>query len=321
MDRYHVTAMTEEAVRHLSCRPGKIIVDGTLGGAGHARRICKEIRPNGFLIGIDRDRDAVEHARSVLLQCGAKVHIVHANFVELPDILHRLQLPAADGILLDLGLSLHQIEASGRGFSFNRDEPLDMRMDVEKGPTAEELVNSESETALTRLFRQYGEEPRSRSIARRIVATRKKSRIRTSRQLADIVLSALPAKARHGRKIHPATRAFMALRIAVNRELEHLERFLEFAIDCLNPGGRLCVLSFHSLEDRMVKHRFQSLAGSCSCPPGFPICVCGQQAVVELVTRKALRPSPQEIEANPMSRSTRMRVVEKTGPVPATDET
>ena len=311
MGRYHVTAMTVEAVRHLNCRPGKIVVDATLGGAGHARRICERIGPDGFLIGIDRDRDAVEHARSVLPGCGARVQLFHANFVELPDILRSLQLPAADGILLDLGLSLHQIEASGRGFSFNRNEPLDMRMDVEKGPTAEEIVNAQSETQLHRLFRQYGEEPRSRNIARRIVAMREKTRIRTSQQLAEVVISALPAKARRGRKIHPATRTFMALRIAVNRELEHLETFLKFAIDCLNPGGRLCVLSFHSLEDRIVKRRFRHLASNCSCPPGFPVCVCGRQAAVKLVTRKVQRPSQQEVESNPMSRSTRMRVVEK----------
>jgi 16S rRNA (cytosine1402-N4)-methyltransferase len=286
-------------------------VDGTLGGAGHARRICEKILPDGILIGIDRDKDAVVHARSFLPQCGARVHIFHANFVELREILLRLQLPAVDGILLDLGLSLHQIETSGRGFSFNRDEPLDMRMDAAKGTTAEELVNTESETALSRLFRLYGEERRARSIARRIVSVRSNDRIRTSRQLADVVVSALPAKERHGRKIHPATRTFMALRIAVNRELDHLETFLEFAIDCLNPDGRLCVLSFHSLEDRIVKRRFQVLASNCSCPPKFPVCICSRQAMVKPVTRKAQRPSQQEVETNPMSRSTRMRVVEK----------
>jgi len=286
-------------------------VDGTLGGAGHALRICEQIRPDGVLIGIDRDADAVAHARSVLPQCGARVQLIHANFVELPDILHRLRLPAADGILLDLGLSLHQIESSGRGFSFSRDEPLDMRMDIGNGLTAEELVNSESESGLSRIIWRYGEEPRSRRIARRIVSVRKENRIRTSRQLADIVISALPAKARRSRKIHPATRTFMALRIAVNRELDHLEAFLESAIDCLNPGGRLCVLSFHSLEDRMVKRRFQAMASECSCPPDFPVCVCQKRAMVKLITRKAQRPTPQEIEINPMSRSTRMRVAEK----------
>lgn len=303
--------MPAEAVRHLNCRPGSVMVDGTLGGAGHARRICEKIRPDGVLVGIDRDPDAVAHARGVLPQCGAAVHLVHANFVELPEILHRLQLPAADGILLDLGLSLHQIEASGRGFSFTRSEPLDMRMDAATGPTAEELVNTESERKLSELLQRYGEESRARRIARRIVSVRGKNRIRTSRQLADIVVSALPPAARHSRRIHPATRVFMALRIAVNRELEHLEAFLDTAVDWLNPGGRLCVLSFHSLEDRIVKHRFRDLASDCSCPAAFPVCVCSRQAQVRLVTPKALRPSRREAEANPMSRSTRMRVVEK----------
>ena len=311
MDRYHVTALPVEAVRSLNCRPGKIMVDATLGGAGHARRICKEILPGGVLIGIDRDADAVENARRVLPQCGARVHIFHANFVELPQILHRLQLTAADGILADLGLSLHQIEASGRGFSFNRDEPLDMRMDVDTETTAEEIVNTESEAALSRLFHQYGEERRARRIARRLVAARKKARIRTSGQLADLGVSAMPSAARRHRKIHPATRVFMALRIAVNRELENLEAFLEAAIGCLRPGGRLCVLSFHSLEDRIVKRRFRALASNCSCPPKLPVCTCDRKAVVKQMTKKAQRPSQQEIEANPMSRSTRMRVVEK----------
>ena len=311
MARYHVTAMAEEAVQSLNCRPGNIVVDGTLGGAGHARRICERILPGGILIGIDRDADAIEHADETLAQCGATVHIFHADFTRLREILHRLNIPAVDGILLDLGLSLHQIEASGRGFSFQRDEPLDMRMNPDDELTAEQLVNRESEKGLYRLFRDFGEEKRAGRIARRIVSERRKNRIRTSGQLAAVVLSALPAKERRRRKIHPATRVFMALRIAVNRELEQLQRFLDFAVDCLNPGGRLCVLSFHSLEDRIVKRRFKDWAGSCSCPPALPVCTCGQKAVVTLVTKRVKRPSQQEIESNPMARSTRMRVVEK----------
>ncbi len=314
MHYHHLPAMPGEVIDFLNCRPPRTYADCTLGGAGHAIRICEKIVPGGTLIGIDQDLDAVENARSVLTRCGAHVHIVHDNFVNLPEILARLGISAVDGMLLDLGLSLHQIEASGRGFSFNRDEPLDMRMNTADDKTAEDIVNNESEANLVRILRDFGEERRARSIARKIAYVREKEAIRSSRQLARIVIEALPAKARYGGKIHPATRVFMALRIAVNRELERLKKFLADAADYLNPGGRLCVLSFHSLEDRIVKQRFVALARGCTCPPSIPQCVCGNKPVARIVTRKVVRPKRAEVDANPMARSTRLRVLEKLTP-------
>ena len=311
MQFHHVPAMPTETVDYLNCKPGKIYVDCTLGGSGHALRICEKIQPNGVLIGIDQDADATNHARQALRSCQAVVHIVHANFVQLPNILSQFKIAAADGILVDLGLSYHQIEGSGRGFSFRKDEPLDMRMNTDSTLTAADIVHQEGENSLVKIFKDYGEERWARRIARKIIVARKKHPIRTSGQLAGIVLSAVPQGARRRQKIHPATRVFMALRIAVNRELEHLETFLGFVADYLNPGGRLCVLSFHSLEDRIVKRRFQALAKGCTCPPNFPQCVCKTKPAVRILTRKVVRPMPEEIESNPMARSTRLRALEK----------
>ncbi|WP_372681840.1 16S rRNA (cytosine(1402)-N(4))-methyltransferase RsmH [Desulfosarcina sp.] len=310
MSNYHVPAMLEEAVDMLACRPGKIIVDGTLGGSGHARRICEQIGSGGVFIGVDQDKDAIDRARRILPADERRIHIVHGNFADLPLFLSELGLEAVDGILIDIGLSLHQIEASGRGFSFNRDEPLDMRMDVRSDVTAADLLASMDERELAQTFSRYGEERWAVRIARHLVAQRKTGAVTTSGQLARLVAQAVPAAAARKQKIHPATRVFMALRIAVNRELEVLDQFLETAVDLLNPGGRLCVLSFHSLEDRMVKHRFRALAQPCTCPPAFPQCVCGRQARVRLLTRKVLRPTDAEIRNNPMARSTRLRAVE-----------
>lgn len=307
----HVPAMPNEVVRFLNCRPGKIYVDCTLGGSGHAGRICEKILPDGILIGIDQDSDAIKNARKVLTPSGAIVHIVHDNFIHLPTILSELGIRAADGILLDLGLSLHQIEASGRGFSFTRDEPLDMRMNIESEQRAEDIINRESERSLIKIFKEYGEERRARPIARKIISERKKDRIRTTLQLVRIITAALPKEVRRKQKIHPATRTFMALRIAVNRELERLESFLEFAADHLNPGGRLCVLSFHSLEDRIVKQRFKALEKGCTCPPDFPQCICNKKSVARILTRKVVRPTPEEVTSNPMARSTKLRALEK----------
>ena len=310
MSTYHVTAMRDEAVDMLACRQGKIIVDGTLGGCGHARQICKLIVPGGTFIGIDQDQDAIDQAHRVLPIDVPWIHIVHGNFVDLPLFLSQLGINAVDGILIDIGLSLHQIEASGRGFSFNRDEPLDMRMDTREAITAADMVASMSDRELAGIFSRYGEERWAMRIARHLVAARKVAPITTSGQLARLVVDAVPAAARF-QKIHPATRVFMALRIAVNRELEVLDRFLETAVDLLKTGGRLCVLAFHSLEDRIIKQRFRSLERPCTCPPSFPQCVCGRQATVRLLTRKVVRPSAEEIQNNPMARSTRLRGVEK----------
>ncbi|PID40783.1 MAG: 16S rRNA (cytosine(1402)-N(4))-methyltransferase [Proteobacteria bacterium] len=303
--------MRTEAVDMLACRPGQTVVDGTLGGCGHARLIHGRITPGGVLIGIDQDQDAIDHAHRVFPEQGAAVHVVHGNFVDLSQFLSQLGIDAVDGILVDIGLSQHQIEASGRGFSFSRDEPLDMRMDVRRELTAADLIADLSEKDMARLFSRYGEERWAARIARYLVEQRRMRAITTSGQLAGMVARAVPAAARHKQAIHPATRVFMALRIAVNKELDVLDRFLPTAVDHLKPGGRLCVLSFHSLEDRIVKHRFREMHDPCTCPPAFPHCVCGRKPMVRLLTRKVVRPSSAEVNDNPMARSTRLRAVEK----------
>lgn len=309
-DGYHITAMPDEAVVMLDCRRGQTIVDGTLGGCGHARRILEKISPGGTLIGIDQDLDAVERARRVLPVDRQDIRIVHGNFVDLALILSQLGVDAVDGILIDIGLSLHQIEGSGRGFSFSRDEPLDMRMDVRQPVTAASLIATSSEAELADIFKRYGEERWAVRIARHLAAARKTQPVETSARLAKLVVEAVPAAAR-SRKIHPATRVFMALRIAVNRELDVLDGFLTTAVDLLRPHGRLCVLAFHSLEDRIVKQHFRALADPCTCPPSFPHCTCGRRPTVRLLTRKVMRPAEAEIRRNPMARSTRLRALEK----------
>jgi len=311
MSYRHIPAMLNEVVNYLNCRPGNVYVDGTLGGCGHARAICEKIIPGGTLIGIDQDIDAVSNAETVLKDYSSNIHLFHGNFEHLPEFLEQLEIDSVDGILLDLGLSQHQIENSGRGFSFRKDEPLDMRMDIQSRQTAQELVNDLSQQELQKLFREYGEERRAKQIVKNIARIRLREKIRTSKQLAQIIIDSIPAQAASKQKIHPATRVFMALRIAVNRELERLETFLEHAVDLLNPGGRLCVLSFHSLEDRIVKQRFKALEKGCTCPPKLPQCVCGQQPQLRILTKKVVRPTEEEIAANPMARSTRLRAAEK----------
>ncbi|MGB5745821.1 MAG: 16S rRNA (cytosine(1402)-N(4))-methyltransferase RsmH [Desulfobacterales bacterium] len=311
MSYRHIPAMLNEVVNYLNCRPGSVYVDGTLGGCGHARAICEKISPGGTLIGIDQDIDAISNAETVLKKYSSSIHLFHGNFDLLPEFLKQLEIDAVDGILLDLGLSQHQIEDSGRGFSFRKDEPLDMRMDIQSRQTAEQLVNNLSQQELQKLFREYGEERRAKQIAKNIARIRHREKIRTSKQLAQIIIDSIPAKAASKQKIHPATRVFMALRIAVNRELERLETFLEQAVDSLKPGGRLCVLSFHSLEDRIVKQRIKALEKGCTCAPQLPQCVCGQKPQLRILTKRVARPTEEEIAANPMARSTRLRAAEK----------
>lgn len=307
----HIPAMPTEVVHYLNCRPGKIYVDGTLGGSGHARLILERILPGGTLIGIDQDRDAIVNGEKALEPYLPNTRLFHGSFTHLREILTQLGIISVDGILLDLGVSLYQFEFSGRGFSFKRDEPLDMRMDTAMGTTAETLVNKMSEKELRRVFSEYGEERWSGRIARKIVKERAIDRVTSSLKLADIIRRAVPGGNRVHQRIHPATRVFMALRIAVNQELERLNSFMETVVDLLNPGGRLCILSFHSLEDRIVKRRLRMLEKGCVCPPDFPKCVCGKKSVMRSLTKKALRPAGVEIAANPMARSTRLRAAER----------
>jgi len=311
MADYHISCMPVEAAHYLNLRPGGTYVDGTVGGAGHSRMICTRIQPDGFLVGIDQDLDAIRHAQDVLAPFFPRVSLHHDTFSHLDRIIGNLGFAGVDGILLDLGLSLHQLEGSGRGFSFKREEPLDMRMNAEATITAADIVNSWDVDDLMRIFREYGEEHRARSIAKAIVKARARKPLESSKALADLIYRSMPPAAARKQKIHPATRVFQALRITVNRELDRLQRTLPMAVKCLNPGGRLCVLSFHSLEDRIVKQTFREMARTCTCPPRSPVCICEGEARVTLLTRKVVRPTAEEIAANPMARSTRLRAVEK----------
>lgn len=308
--------MVAEVLRCLSPRPGGIYVDGTLGGAGHAQAVAAEIGADGLLIGIDQDPDAIRNGWRVLKTGPAEVKLFQDNFTALPRILSELGIPAVDGILLDLGLSFHQIRESGRGFSFQEDEPLDMRMDPEGAITAAQIVNQEKETELARIFKTYGEERWARRIAGEIVRTRRTGPIETTGRLAGLVRDAVPGGHRPDSRIHPATRVFMALRIAVNRELDRLRFFLDEVVAreegaIFRRSGRLCLLAFHSLEDRIIKHRLKAMAAPCTCPPGLPRCACDQRPFMRVVTRKPLRPGPAEVAANPPARSTRLRAAEK----------
>lgn len=314
----HQSVLPEEACHYLDIRKGGLYVDGTLGGSGHARTILKSIGPSGRLIGIDQDPDAIHNAQKRLIPLAAgerQVTVVQDNFENLPHILDKMGIEGVDGILVDLGLSFHQLMESQRGFSFQKDEPLDMRMDPESDTTAAEILQHLSENALVDIFFKYGEEKMSKRIAKKIVMQRESVPLKTTRELAELVQSVMPARMLHGpgKKIHPATRIFQALRIAVNRELEALERFMTHAPDRLNPKGRLCVISFHSLEDRIVKQAIRSreVGQGCRCPREFPQCTCGFVPTLRSVFRKPLLPGRDEIDRNPLSRSAKLRVAER----------
>jgi len=301
--------MLTEAVAYLNCRPGGVYADGTIGGTGHARAILTQTAPDGLLIGLDQDADAIANARILLADQAERVRLFHRNFAHLADVLRELGLKGVDGILLDLGISLHHLQGSGRGFSFLRDEPLDMRMDTRTDQTAADLVNRLKEDELRRIFQEYGEERWSGRIARRIVHARRNQPIRSSGELARLVRAAVPVGGRF--RIHPATRVFMALRIAVNDELVRLSEFLDQVPEMLNPGGRLCILSFHSLEDRIVKQRLKAMERKFRRDAGPNDTAGGPEKVLKILTRKVVRPGPDEIAANPMARSTKLRAAER----------
>ncbi len=307
----HTSVMPNEVHEHQLLKPGNICVDCTLGGAGHALKTIKAIRPGGTLIGIDQDIDAIRNAKEVLHLYEENVLLCHDNFSKLPEILDSNGIKGVNSILLDLGFSLNQLKNGKRGFSFNKNEPLDMRMDIRNDLTAEDIVNSFKENELADIFFKYGEERFSRKIARRIVTKRKDAIIKTSQELAQIVRNALPAKLVHKQKIHPATRVFQALRIAVNRELEVLETFMEKVPSMLLKGGRLCVISFHSLEDRIVKQGIRKFEQGCTCPKELPQCLCGFVPSLKPVFRKPLIPTKEEVKSNPMARSAKLRVAQK----------
>ncbi len=307
----HTSVMPQEVQKFLQLKPGNTCVDCTLGGSGHARQSIKAILPTGKFIGIDQDADAISNAELVLKEHIQNIELVHDNFVNLPKIFETLEIKGADGILLDLGLSLNQLKNSKRGFSFQRVEDLDMRMDTREQLTAMEIINSFNEKDLADIFFKYGEEKMSRKIAKNIIRERTASPIQTSDELAQIVKKSIPAKITFKKKIHPATKVFQALRIYVNKELERLELFMQKIPELLNKHGRLVVISFHSLEDRIVKKQIKKFENGCTCPRELPQCACGFEQKLKSVFKKPLIPSLEETNSNPMARSAKMRVAQK----------
>jgi 16S rRNA (cytosine1402-N4)-methyltransferase len=306
----HIPVMPGPVIELLNCWPGGIYVDGTIGAGGYARLILDKSAPDGIVLGLDWDLEAIERVRERLGGYGQRLILEKADFADIRLVLHKHGIRQADGIAVDLGVSSFQIEEPQRGFSFRYEGPLDMRMNRDFSQTAADLVNTLSEKDLADLIYRYGEDRQSRRIARAIVAARAKGHIDSTRELADLIRKAVPAT-RDAFRIHPATRTFQALRIAVNRELESLQRFLPEALDVLKEGGRLCVVGFHSLEDRIVKETFRDWARSCRCPRERAACECEGRPLVRPLTKKALRPSPDEIMSNPRARSARLRAVEK----------
>ncbi|MGI6558461.1 MAG: 16S rRNA (cytosine(1402)-N(4))-methyltransferase RsmH [Limnochordia bacterium] len=312
MSYYHVPVMPREVLEVLACRPGGTYVDCTVGGGGHARLILEQIGPRGRLIGIDRDPAAIAASQESLQEFADQVTLVKANFFGLQGVLSDLGVEEVDGFLFDLGISSHQVDLPQRGFSYMHNAPLDMRMDPSVPRTAAELLNTASEMELRHIISRYGEERWADRIAASIVAARQREPFVTTFQLVDVVKEAIPAAARR-RGPHPAKRTFQALRIAVNDELGGIENALRQAVDRLTTGGRIVVISFHSLEDRIVKKTFRELAQSCVCPPEAPVCVCSQEPKVRVITPRPLVPKQEEIEVNPRARSAKLRGAEKLG--------
>ena len=306
---HHVSVLLDECLEGLDIKPDGIYVDGTLGGAGHSSQIAKRLT-TGRLIGIDRDLVALKAAGERLAPYADRVTLVHSNFCEIAQVLKDLDIDGVDGILLDLGVSSPQLDDGSRGFSYMADAPLDMRMNSEDSLSAYDVVNSWSFEELKRILYDYGEERYAPKIAAAICQRREAKPIETTLELVDIIRSAMPAAALR-EKQHPAKRSFQAIRIAVNDELGSVEKVMKDAIPCLNPGGRLAVITFHSLEDRIVKNAMAEAAKGCTCPPSFPVCVCGKKPQVKLITRKPIVSGEAELERNPRARSAKLRVCEK----------
>lgn len=306
----HQAVLGPQAVEALQIKPDGIYVDCTLGGGGHSALIAAQLGPQGWLIGIDQDLEAIHHARKRLAPFSARVSVIHGNFREIGTIVKDLGIEQVDGLLYDLGVSSPQLDQAERGFSYQHDAPLDMRMDQTQPFSAFDLVNTYSEEELADIFFRFGEERFSKRIARNIVQQRASAPIRTTGELAKIIKASIPAKARkHGP--HPAKRTFQAIRIAVNDELQALSQSLEQGIPLLKKGGRVAVITFHSLEDRICKQFFKQQSAPCTCPPDLPHCVCGKTPVLKVVTKKPVVPDRHEVEQNPRARSAKLRVAEK----------
>ena len=315
-DYHHTTVLPDEAIEALNIKPDGIYVDGTLGGGGHSALICEKLGVTGTPIGIDRDTDALSAAEERLSKYNCNKIFVHDNYSNIKEILGeicsegKIGKDKIDGAVLDLGVSSFQLDNEGRGFSYMKKSPLDMRMNKEDSLSAYDVVNGYDEKSLANIITKYGEEAWSKRIAKFIVEAREDKPIENTEELVDIIKSAIPARARREGP-HPAKRTFQAIRIEVNQELAHLERAVSDFCDCLDFGGRLCIISFHSLEDRLVKNIISKRANPCTCPPEFPICVCGKVADIRKISGKPILPSKEEVECNPRSRSAKMRVCEK----------
>jgi len=305
-----VSVLAKEVLDYLKPRPGGVYLDGTLGGGGHASLVLDACSPDGQLIGLDQDCDALAAATASLAGFGERAVLRHANFSQMESQLDQLGIEAVDGILLDLGVSSYQLDQASRGFSFREEGPLDMRMNASAGQTAADVLAETERDELRRIFREYGEERFAGRIASAIVRNRELQPLTTTTQLAELVSGAVPG-GRAPQRIHPATRVFQALRIYVNEELASLQTGLEAGFNRLKPGGRMVVISFHSLEDRMVKRAFRASATGCVCPPRLPVCSCGRKPLAKVLTRKAVRATEEEISQNPRSRSAVLRALEK----------
>lgn len=310
MEFRHTSVLLEETIDNLQVKPDGIYVDGTLGGGGHSYRIAEALGDQGRLIGIDQDEDAIEAAGARLRPFESKVTLIRDNYCNARAALKQIGVEKADGIVLDLGVSSFQLDNAERGFSYKYDTALDMRMDLRQSLTAADIVNQYTEMQLYRVIRDYGEEQFAKNIAKHIVNARADKPIETTGQLNEIIKAAIPAKMR-ATGGHPSKRTFQAIRIECNRELEVLKGSLDELIDMLNPGGRICIITFHSLEDRIVKMTFKKNENPCTCPPDFPVCVCGQVSRGKVITRKPILPSPEELENNTRSKSAKLRVFEK----------
>lgn len=310
MEFKHLSVLFDECMTGLAIKPSGIYVDGTLGGGGHASGICERLSEDGVLIGIDRDQDALEAASAVLEKYKCRKYFIQSNYSDIADILESIGLEGIDGALLDLGVSSFQLDNADRGFSYMKDAELDMRMNRADIFTAYDVINGYSKAELTRIIKEYGEERWASRISDFITKTRKISPIVSTRQLVEIIKAAVPASARRTGP-HPAKRTFQAIRIEVNDELGHLESALENFLNVMNDGGRMCVITFHSLEDRIVKSAFNRHANPCICPKDLPVCMCGREADVKKISSKPILSSDEEVKKNPRSRSARLRIVEK----------
>ena len=310
MEFSHKSVLLEETITYLNIKEAGTYVDGTLGGAGHASEVCKRLGLGGRLVGIDQDAAAIAAATKRLEPFADRVVIVRDNYEHMKEILHNMQIGGVDGIVLDLGVSSYQLDTADRGFTYREDVPLDMRMDQRQEVTARDIVNSYSEMELFRMIRDYGEDKFAKNIAKHIVMERQKQEITTTGQLNDIIKMAIPMKVRMSGG-HPSKRTYQAIRIELNRELEVLRDHLEDMISLLNPGGRLCIITFHSLEDRIVKNAFRTAEQPCICPPGFPVCTCGRKSKGKVISRKPILPGDEELAMNSRAKSAKLRVFEK----------